>query len=63
MMEIAYAIHIFFFFFFFLGPAQSHGNSYIFYDVANLYDFVWPHSYKFILILHNSYDFARMNYT
>ncbi len=36
-----------------LLPAQSHGNSYIFYDVANSYKFVRPHSYKFIRLLLN----------
>ncbi len=34
-------------------PARSHGNSYIFYTVANLYEFVWTHSYKFIRFLLN----------
>ncbi len=34
-------------------PARSHGNSYIFYEVANSYEFVRPHSYKFIRFLLN----------
>lgn len=29
-------------------PAWSHGNSYVFYEVAILYEFVRTHSYKFI---------------
>ncbi len=27
---------------------QSHGNSYIFYKVANSYEFVRPHSYDLV---------------
>ncbi len=27
-------------------PTLSHGNSYIFYEVANLYELVRPHSYN-----------------
>ncbi len=34
-------------------PARSHGNSYIIYEVANLYEFVRTHSYKFIRFLLN----------
>ncbi len=26
----------------------SRGNSYVFYEVANLYEFVWPHSYDLV---------------
>ncbi len=26
-------------------PTLSHGNSYVFYEVANSYEFVRPHSY------------------
>ncbi len=29
-------------------PARSHGNSYVFYEVANFYEFVRPHSYDFV---------------
>ncbi len=46
-------------------PARSHGNSYIFYEVANSYEFLWPHSYKFIQFLLNRTYFTsctiRMN--
>ncbi len=50
-------------------PARSHGNSYIFYEVANSYELVWSHSYydvcQIVLIyqLHNLYEFVRMTYT
>ncbi len=29
-------------------PTLSHGNSYIFYKVANLYEFAQPHSYNLV---------------
>ncbi len=29
-------------------PTLSHGNSYVFYEVANLYEFVRPHSYDLV---------------
>ncbi len=29
-------------------PTLSHGNSYVFYEVANSYEFVRPHSYDFV---------------
>ncbi len=29
-------------------PTLSRGNSYVFYEVANLYEFVWPHSYDLV---------------
>ncbi len=35
------------------SATQSHGNSYIFYEVANSYEFVRPQSYKFIRFLLN----------
>ncbi len=31
-----------------VSPTRPHGNSYIFYKVANSYEFIRPHSYKFI---------------
>ncbi len=36
----------------------SHGNSYIFYKVANSYKFVWPHSYEFVWFLRNHMYFT-----
>ncbi len=30
------------------APTQSHGNSYVFYEVANSYEFVRPHSYDLV---------------
>ncbi len=52
-------------------PARSHGNLYIFYMVANSYEFLRPHSNKFIQFLlivrilrvANSYEFVRITYT
>ncbi len=41
-------------------PARSHGNSYIFYEVANSYEFVRPHSYKFIRFFAKSYVFYEL---
>ncbi len=45
--------------------ARSHGNSYIFYKVADSYEFVRPHSYNFIRFLTNRTYFTsctiRMN--
>ncbi len=41
-------------------PARSHGNSYIYYEVANSYEFVRPHSYKFIQLLLKSYIFYEL---
>ncbi len=29
-------------------PTLSHGNSYVFYEVANSYEFVRPHLYNFV---------------
>ncbi len=43
-------------------PARSHGNSYIFYKVANSYEFVWPHSYKFIRFLLNRTYFTSCQF-
>ncbi len=31
-----------------LVPTFSHGNSYIFYEVANSYEFIRPHSYNVV---------------
>ncbi len=53
------------------APARSHGNSYTFYEVANSYEFVRPHSYEFRRFLLNriylrvgiSYEFVRITYT
>ena len=43
-------------------PARSHGNSYIFYEVANSYEFVRPHSYKFIRFLPNRTYFTSCTF-
>ncbi len=32
-------------------PTLSHGNSYIFYKVANLYEYAQPHSYDLVQFL------------
>ncbi len=42
--------------------AGSHGNSYIFYEVANSYEFVRPHSYKFIRFLVNRTYFTSCQF-
>ena len=46
-------------------PAWSHGNSYEFYEVANSYEFIRPHSYEFVRFLLNRTYFTncpiRMN--
>ncbi len=46
-------------------PVRSHGNSYIFYEVANSYEFAQLHSYKFMRFLINCTYFTsctiRMN--
>ncbi len=43
-------------------PARSHGNSYIFYKVANSYEFVWPQLYKFIRFLLNRTYFTSCQF-
>ncbi len=43
-------------------PARSHGNLYIFYEVANSYEFVRPHSYKFIRFLLNRTYFTSCQF-
>ncbi len=46
----------------YVWPARSHGNSYIFYEVAYSYEFVRPHSYKFIRFLLNRTYFTSCQY-
>ena len=35
------------------GPSRSHSNSYTFYEAANSYEFIRPHSYEFVRYLLN----------
>ncbi len=54
--------YLLFFFIQMFCPARCHGNLYIFYEVANSYEFVRPHSYKFIRFLLNHTYFTSCQF-